>query len=151
MRNKVNHGLSTRCVKLLCALVTIGVYGAANVPPGKLLIIANPNVAAADISRGDLNRVFLMITTSLPGGGHVEPVLQTSGVTSDLFMKEYIGRTTVALFTYYRGLMFAGKASMPRSFDSDLEVAEYVARTKGAIGYVGPNVKTAGVKIMRIK
>jgi len=81
----------------------------------------------------------------------VEPVLETAGASNALFLKEYIGRTNSALMTYYRSLMFTGKASIPRSFDSDAEVAAYVAKTKGAIGYVGLSASTAGVKTLKVR
>jgi hypothetical protein len=145
------NGLSVRVMKFLLAFAALGIHGTADVPAGEIRIIANPNLQASELSRDELNRIFLIITTSLPGAGHVEPVLEKAGATSDLFMKEYMGRTNVALMTYYRALMFSGKASIPKRFDSDLAVAEYVAKTKGAIGYVSLNAKTAGVKIMQVK
>lgn len=138
-------------IKLLLALVTIGVYGAANVPMNEIKIIANPNVKPSEISRDELDRIFLMTKTSLPGASHVEPVLEKGGTAHDLFLKEYIGRTDAALMTYYRSLVFTGKALIPRSFDSDLEVSQYVAKTKGAIGYVGIGANAAGVKILKVK
>ena len=138
-------------IKLLLALVAIGVYGAANVPTNEIKIIANPNVKPSEISRDELDRIFLMTKTSLPGATHVEPVLEKAGTAHDLFLKEYIGRTNAALMTYYRSLVFTGKALIPRSFDSDQEVADYVAKTKGAIGYVDITANTAGVKTLKVK
>jgi ABC-type phosphate transport system substrate-binding protein len=40
---------------------------------------------------------------------------------------------------------------MPKSFGSDAEVAAYVAKTKGAIGYVGAGVGGDGVKTIDVK
>jgi hypothetical protein len=138
-------------VRLLFALAAIGVCGTANVQTSEIKIIANPNIDASEISRDDLNRIFLMTKTSLPGAAHVEPVLEKAGTAHDLFLREYVGRTNAALMAYYRSLMFSGKASIPRSFASDSEVAGYVAKTKGAIGYVGSTVNTAGVKTLQVK
>jgi ABC-type phosphate transport system substrate-binding protein len=47
--------------------------------------------------------------------------------------------------------MFSGKASIPKSFTSDSEVAEYVAKTKGAVGYVGIGANVAAVKTLKVK
>jgi TonB family protein len=47
---------------------------------------------------------------------------------------------------YYQGLVFTGKGSMPKQLSSDAEVVDYVAHTKGAIGYVSPTSSTDGVK-----
>jgi hypothetical protein len=59
-------------------------------------------------------------------------------------MKEYLGKTDSALQTYYCSLVFTGKASMPRMLGADAEVVAYVAKTKGAIGYVSAAAGTAG-------
>jgi hypothetical protein len=144
-------GAAMKCVKLLFILVLLGVSGAGNTPTSEIKIIANSNVDASEISRDDLNRIFMMTKTSLPGTAHVEPVLEDAGTVCDMFLKEYIGRTNTALMTYYRSLMFSGKASIPRSFPSDSEVAAYVAKTKGAIGYVASTANTAGVKTLKVK
>jgi ABC-type phosphate transport system substrate-binding protein len=51
---------------------------------------------------------------------------------------------------YYRSLMFSGKALIPKSFKSDSEVIEYVAKTKGAIGYVASSADVAAVKTLKV-
>jgi hypothetical protein len=139
-----------RIITLLFAVAGIGIFSAPNLQMS-VKIIANPNIDASEISRDELTRIFLMTKTSLAETGHVEPVLEKTGTVCDLFSKEYIGRTNTALMTYYRSLMFSGKASIPKSFGSDSEVAEYVAKTKGAIGYVGSGANVAGVKTLKVK
>jgi ABC-type phosphate transport system substrate-binding protein len=141
-----------RSIKLLLALLIPGITGAVNssLPGSAIRIIANPNVEASEVSRDDLNRIFLLTKTALPGAPHLEPVQENAGTTRDLFLREYIGRTNSALMTYYRSLMFTGKASIPRSFGSDADVAAYVAKTKGAIGYVSADVNPTGVKTIKV-
>ena len=139
-----------RIAYLIFALLDARTYGADNLRVNEIKIIANRDVDASEISRDDLSRIFLITKTSLPGVSHVEPVLENAGALFALFSKEYIGRTNSALLTYYRALMFSGKASIPRSFGSDSEVAEYVAKTKGAIGFVGVAANTPGVKVLKV-
>ena len=50
------------------------------------------------------------------------------------------------LGNYYRSLFFTGKASMPKTLGSDAEVAAYVPKTKGAIGYIGVDAAAPGTK-----
>jgi hypothetical protein len=115
-----------------------------------LKIIANPGVTAASVSSDELKAVFLATKTSL-GDGHVEPVLAKGGAAHEAFLKAYIGKTEAALETYYRSLVFTGKGSMPKAFASDAEVAAYVAKTKGAVGYVSAGASPAGVKTLEVK
>lgn len=114
-------------------------------------VIANPGVGAASVSTDELKAIFLGTKASLSDGGHVEPVLSKGGPAHEAFLKEVLGKTDAALQTYYRSLVFTGKGSMPKTLTSDAEVAAYVAKTKGAIGYVSPGASTAGVKTLEIK
>jgi hypothetical protein len=114
-------------------------------------VIANPQLNISQVSAGDLKDIFLQTKTSLAGGSHVEPVLLKSGPAHQLFIKEHLGKTAETLVNYYRSLVFAGKGTMPRMLGSDAEVVEYVAKTKGAIGYVSEETKTTDVKILEVK
>jgi len=118
---------------------------------GDLKVIANFSVGASSISVDELKGVFLETKTSLGDGSHVEPVLEKGGPTHDAFIKAYLGKTDAALRTYYRSLVFTGKASMPKTLGTDAEVVAYVAKTKGAIGYVSAGASTVGVKTLEVK
>ena len=116
-----------------------------------LKVIANASVQATSISPDELKGVFLITKTSLHDGTHVEPVLLKGGAVHASFIKEYLGKTDSALETYYRSLVFTGKGSMPKILATDAEVEAYVAKTKGAIGYVSAAPTTAGVKALEVK
>jgi hypothetical protein len=113
-------------------------------------VIANTSVSASSVSAGDIKDVFLLDKDSL-GGGHVEPVLAKGGPAHEAFLKDYLGKTDPALQAFYRGLVFTGKGSMPKTLGSDAEVVAYVAKTKGAIGYVSSAAATDGVKTLQVK
>jgi hypothetical protein len=118
---------------------------------GDLKVIANASVQESSISPDELKGVFLITRTSLHDGSHVEPVLLKSGTVHESFLREYLGKTDSALETYYRSLVFTGKGSMPKILATDAEVEAYVAKTKGAIGYVSAAPTTAGVKSLEVK
>ena len=132
-------------------VMSVSIFIGSNVAAADLKVIANPSVGAASVSADELKGVFLATKTSLSDGGHVEPVLEKGGPTHETFVKEYLGKTDAALQTYYRSLVFTGKASMPKTLASDAEVVAYVAKTKGAIGYVGAATAAAGVKVLEVK
>jgi len=114
-------------------------------------VIANSSVQTSDVSADDLKRVFLITKTSLSDGSHVDPVLQKGGSTHEAFLKEYIGKNDATLAVYYRSLVFTGKGAMPKVLSSDAEVAAYVAKTKGAIGYVSSGAAAEGTKTLQVK
>ena len=138
------------CARILTYLLVAA--GACTTAYGAdLKIIANSGVAASTISAEELKGIFLATRTSLSDGSRVEPVLEKTGDTHRAFLKAYMGRTESALETYYRSLVFTGKGLMPKSFASDAEVVAYVAKTKGAIGYVSAGASTGGVKTLEVQ
>jgi ABC-type phosphate transport system substrate-binding protein len=133
----------------LTSLMAVWIVGSALA--SDLKIIANPSVGTASVSADELKGIFLATKSSLSDGSHVEPVLEKGGATHEAFVREYLGKTDAALQTYYRSLVFTGKASMPKTVGSDTEVVAYVAKTKGAVGYIGGGTTTAGVKTLEVK
>lgn len=118
---------------------------------GDVKVIANTSVKADSVSVDEVRAVFLATKSSLSDGSHVEPVLQKGGATHEGFLKEFVGKTDSAYATYFRSLVFTGKASMPKTLASDADVVSYVAKTKGAIGYVSASAETADVKVLDVK
>lgn len=143
--------MKTRRISVLPSLVLLGVCMASIARPADVKVIANASVSASFVSVDELKGVFLMTRTALADGSHVEPVLAKGGPTHQAFLKTYIGKTDAALETYYRSLVFTGKGSMPKTLGSDAEVAAYVAKTKGAIGYVSAGASGGGVKVLEVK
>jgi len=137
--------------KLISLAAGMIVFAALNAHAAGVKVIANNSVSASSISADDLKSVFLEDKSSLSDGTHVEPVLEKGGAAHDAFVKDYLGKTDSALQTYYRSLVFTGKGSMPKTMGSDAEVTAYVARTKGAIGYVSADAATEGVKTLDVK
>jgi hypothetical protein len=113
-------------------------------------LIANSSVDAASVSLEDVKSVYLETKMAL-GSGHVTPVLAKSGAAHEAFLKECLGKSEAALSTYYRSLVFTGKGAMPKALGSDAEVVEFVAKTKGAIGYVGAAAGAGSAKVLEIK
>ena len=77
-------------------------------------------------------------------------MLSKGGPAHAAFLKEYLGQNDDALQNYYRSLVFTGKGSMPRILHSDAEVVAYVAKTRGAIGYVSSTAPVDGVKTLAV-
>ena len=136
---------------ILLTAAAVCLFAAQSARAADLKIIANPGVGASSVSADELKSVFLATKTSLSDGSHVEPVLEKDGPTHEAFLKEFVGKSDSALETYYRSLVFTGKASMPKTTASDADMVAYVAKTKGAIGYVSGAANTAGVKTLEVK
>ena len=119
--------------------------------PSDFIVVANSSLKVSRVSSDDLKGIFLGTKTSLADGIHVEPVLLRSGLAHRAFIKQYIGKTPATLANYYRSLVFTGRGTMPQMLASDAELVEYVARTKGAVGYVSGGANIENVKILEVK
>jgi len=139
---RIQYSPITLLILALCAL---------HAWAGDLRVIANPSVGASSVSADELKGVFLATKTSLSDGSRVEPVLLKGGATHEEFLKAYVGKSDAAFETYYRSLVFTGKASMPKELATDADMVAYVAKTKGAIGYVSAGAAVAGVKTLEVK
>ena len=113
-------------------------------------VIANLSVKVDSISASELKSVFLEERSSLRDGSHVEPVLARGGPAHEAFLRHYLGRSDADLRTYYRRLVFTGRGSMPKALASDAEIAAYIAKTRGAIGYVSPESSADGVRTLAV-
>jgi len=137
--------------KTLLVAAGFVLFAAATLRAAGIKLIANPSVGASSISAEELKRVFLLTKTTLDDGSHVEPVVTKGGRAHEVFLKEYLSKTDADLQTYYRSLVFTGKASMPKILASEADVAAFVAKTKGAIGYVGAATDAPGTKTLAVK
>lgn len=139
MRNRI-------AVLIVAAAAWCGARGQAQV-----VVIANPSVKSAEVSKGDLRDVFSGAATSLRDGSHVTPVLMKPGAVSDEFLSSYVGKADSAFRAGWRSLVFSGQGSMPRSFDSEGAVVDYVAHNAGAIGYISRATPHDGVKVLEVR
>jgi ABC-type phosphate transport system substrate-binding protein len=132
-------------------LVVAGLMSfATNVFGSEVKLIANPALNVDAISVNEVKGVFLGEKNSLKNGTHVQPVLQKRGAVHVAFLEEYLDESDEQLQLYYRTVVFTGKGAMPKTVGSDAEVVAYVARTRGAIGYVDADAHVRGVKTLSI-
>jgi TonB family protein len=141
---------ATKNPNRLLAVAGLTILLSANALAGNVRIIANPSVKTEAISASEIKSVFLEERNSLRDGTHVEPVFSKGGPAHEAFLKEYLGKNHDALQNYYRSLVFTGKGSMPKVLHSDEEVVAYVAKTRGAIGYVSSTAAVEGVKTLAV-
>jgi ABC-type phosphate transport system substrate-binding protein len=135
-------------------LIVIFLFAAAtaifDTPSQAQLIITSTDVKTVAISKSDLKDIFSGASSSL-GNSHVTPVLLKAGSVNDQFLSMYVGKSDLAFRTGWRSLVFSGQAMMPKSFESETAMVDYVAHNPGSIGYIGKGTPHDGVKVMSIK
>jgi hypothetical protein len=116
-----------------------------------VMIVVNSGVKATAASSDDIRGVFTGDKSSLGDGSHVTPVTLKGGEAHEAFLKAYVGKSDAAYRTAWRSLVFTGQGAMPKTFDTETALVDYVAATPGAIGYVGKGTEHDKVKTLAIK
>jgi ABC-type phosphate transport system substrate-binding protein len=136
---------------LLLSFTAFVALAAPHISHAQVTIIANGSVAASEISRADLHDIFTGAAASIKGSGDFTPVLLKGGSTHEDFLNKYVGKSDAAFRAGWRSLLFSGQNTMPKTFNSDAEVVDYVAHTRGTIGYIASSSPHAGVKTLAVK
>lgn len=128
--------------------------GARPTPAGagdSVVVVANSSVSVATIAPDDLRDIFLGTKYSLANGARVSPVLLKGGPVHELFLKSYLGKTTEGFRTWWLQIVFTGQGLLPKAFESEADLVDYVGRTRGAIGYASRASARGNVKHLPVK
>jgi len=135
----------------LAALFFCLILGSAVAKAQEAVVVVNNNVKAAAVSTEELRDVFTGNKSTLKDGSHVTPVTLKGGESHEAFLKKYVGKSDSAFRAGWRSLVFTGQAAMPKTFDTESALVDYVAATPGAIGYVGKGASNDKVKTLEVK
>ncbi|MBZ5577043.1 MAG: hypothetical protein LAP40_10835 [Acidobacteriia bacterium] len=129
-------------VVLVCAGLAAG---------SEVMVVANSSVKASHVDPSSLRDIFLGEKFSLPEGSKVTPVLLKNGPIHRAFLAAYIGKSEAGFQAGWRNMVFTGRGSLLKTFDSEEALLDYVAKTPGAIGYASNTGGRANVKAISVK
>lgn len=119
---------------LVLLLAFISCWSAASAQD--VVLIANKSVHIVEIGDTDLRAIFTGEKTRFADGSHAVPVTLKGGPVHEVFLKNHIGDSPDEFRARWRKAVFTGQGAMPRTFDSESALIEYVSVTPGALGYV---------------
>jgi hypothetical protein len=119
---------------LILLLSFIGCWSAASAQD--VVLVANKNVQISEIRAADVRAIFMGAKTRFADGSHAVPVTLKGGAVHEVFLKNHVGESPDEFRAQWRKAVFTGQGAMPRAFDSESALIEYVAATPGAVGYV---------------
>lgn len=114
-------------------------------------IVVNSSVKIDEISKADLHNIFTGTSSNYKDGSRAVPVQLKSGPIHEAFLKTYVGKNDVAFRAVWNVLVFPGQATMPKSFDTEAALLDYIAKIPGAIGYVGSSTDPGKAKTLVVK
>ncbi len=115
------------------------------------VIVANKGVSAGALSKAELQSIFLGEKTKWDDGKQIKIVTLDEGAAHKAFLQAVVGKTPSQFDSYWKKLIFTGKAAAPKSFDEAGKLVDFVAGQSGAIGYVASGQAVSSVKTISIK
>ena len=104
-----------------------------------------------NVSKKNLKKMLLGKAKKWKNGDKVVLATLAGGDTHEKFIKSFAGKTAKQFTNYWRKMVFSGKGKMPKSFDSEEDLAAFVAENKGALGYTTAGVVFDGTRVMEVK
>jgi hypothetical protein len=114
------------------------------------VVVAHPDVAATRVNLKTLQAIFLGEKSEWEKGEKIMPVTLDGGAAHEAFVKDVLRKTPMQFSNYWNQQLFTGKGVPPRSFTTAEELMEYVAKTRGAVGYVPASVPLRQVKALEV-
>jgi ABC-type phosphate transport system substrate-binding protein len=117
-----------------------------------VVLIANNGVQISEIKTSDIRAIFTGEKTRFSDGAHAVPVILKGGPVHEVFLKRHLGEGPDEFRAQWRKVVFTGQGAMPRAFDSETSMIEYVATTPGAVGYVSrvsPHDRVKSISIVK--
>ena len=103
-------------------------------------VIVNRDNPVTAISRAELSAVFMKRNTRWRHGPEVVPVdLHATSRVRESFSASVHETSVAFVIRYWQRLLFSGRGVPPPVVRRDEEVTEFVAKRRGAIGYVSGN------------
>jgi hypothetical protein len=131
---------------LILLLGSLGSWSGARAQD--VVLVANKSVQISEITYADLRGIFMGTRTRFADGSHAVPVTLRGGPVHEVFLKNHVGEGPEEFRAEWRKVVFTGQGAMPKAFDSESALIEYVAATPGAVGYVSRVSSQDGVKVL---
>lgn len=116
----------------------------------EVIIVANRSVPEDTISEDVLKDIFMGITLTWDDSQEIKSVVLQGGSTHEDFIKNYLHKTSSQFDIYWKKRMFTGKGTPPHTVQSESDIIDYVAATKGAISYLSTEPTNDNIKVIKI-
>ena len=132
---------------LVCLLASFAAWSQE-----QIVVVANRDVSANEVSRVYLRSVFGMRTRTWPDNEPVRVfVLQDNHPSHEMFTKTILKTFPYNLRKIWDRRVFSGTGQYPTQVNSTREMYELVATVKNAIGYLPADEIGDDVKVLELK
>ena len=138
-------------MKLIPLLVFLAFFSAKAFAENEVIFITNSNVAEAFFTKQQIMDIFLGAKREWSDNTKIKFVVLDDEVVHPEFTKKYLSKSSKQFQAYWKKMVFTGKGSPPKKFEEIEKLVEYVANTKGAVGYISKSTAIDNVKIIDVE
>lgn len=114
-------------------------------------VITHTGIDELGLSKSKLAKIYLGKLKRYSNGEKIRAVnLPKSSMAYKKFHKTVVKKTDAVLNRYWSKLKYTGKGKPPKTLATTREVINWVASTKGAIGYIDGKYLNKSVKVVLI-
>jgi ABC-type phosphate transport system substrate-binding protein len=146
-------GVSVGLLALVCVAAVSSAVSVAASPSAATVyrLVVNADNPITGLDRRFVQDAFLKKVKAWPGGEVIRPVdLRSNSAIRERFSLDVLRRPLAAIQAYWQQQIFSGRDVPPLAVETDAEVIHYLARYKGAIGYVSDRSPLTGARAVAI-
>lgn len=141
--------------KFLLGVFFLAIVGLCSSSPGvaladDIIVIGNRSVPASQLAPKEIQKIYLGKKKNWSNGLKVVFVKLGKGDVSKKFLKSYVKKNPSMYNKYWKKKMFTGSGTPPIVFEKEKDLVAYVAKTKGAVGYVSSKSYSESVKFLSV-
>ncbi len=106
-----------------------------------IVIVTNSSVDTQSMTKQQLKSVFLGQRIKWDNNQRIKVAILKKTDLHKKFVRSFTQKSPSQFHAWWKRMLFTGKGSPPIRFDSEEKLIEYIAKTKGAIGYISSQSK----------
>ncbi|MCP5046183.1 MAG: hypothetical protein GY940_03365 [bacterium] len=114
-----------------------------------VVLITNPGTKISSLDKKDVKDIFTGKKTFWDGNCKITLAILEGSEVHNVFLRKFIKKTPSQYRNFWRRKVFTGEGKNPKSFKNEARLIDFVARTKGAVGYISAPT-TKPVKVIEI-
>lgn len=136
--------------KTILLLLAILLTSEASIQAGSIIIIANRDVPAGELSFDQVQRIFLGKMTTWRDGQKIVPICLKGGATHATFLRSYLDMNPSQFDIFWKQAVFTGTGRPPKALANETDVIQAVKGTPGSIGYIDSDTLRGALKIIEV-
>lgn len=118
---------------------------------GEMVVVVNDSLPVTELSQEDAAKIFLGKDVKWGNNESIAVAILVSGKAHQEFLSNVVEKRASQFLSHWKKLVFSGTGQAPKTFNLESELADYVAKNPGAVGYLDSRTPHPGAKQVIIK